>query len=132
MDELEDGPRLKILVVVDGFARARRTIQSASDLTAAADVQDLAGLEKLRGVRSVCAWVRTPCRSSSHGPSGTGSDGSGAILFVEAGSPRHSAYIERFNGKLGDDLTELEIFAPFEVARRLVGRFREIYNDHRP
>ena len=47
-------------------------------------------------------------------------------LCIEPGSPWENGYIESFNGKLRDELLNLEIFDTFIVKMWLVSRDREI------
>jgi transposase InsO family protein len=53
-------------------------------------------------------------------------------LFIEPGSPWENGYIESFNGKLRDELLNLEIFTTLEEAKVLTGWWRKEYNEFRP
>ena len=53
-------------------------------------------------------------------------------LFIEPGSPWENGYIESFNGKLRDELLNLEIFTTLEEAKVLIERWRKEYNQVRP
>ena len=55
-----------------------------------------------------------------------------APLFIEPGSPWENGYIESFNGKLRDELLNLEIFDTLYEAKVLVERWRWEYNTIRP
>jgi putative transposase len=41
-------------------------------------------------------------------------------LYIEPGSPWENGYIESFNGKLRDELLNLEIFTTLEEAKVLI------------
>jgi transposase InsO family protein len=53
-------------------------------------------------------------------------------LFIEPGSPWENVYNESFNGKLRDELLNLEIFYTLEEAQVLIERWRKEYNTFRP
>ena len=53
-------------------------------------------------------------------------------LFIEPGSPWENGYIESFNGKLRDELLNLEIFTTLEEAKVLIEQWRREYNQIRP
>ena len=51
---------------------------------------------------------------------------------IEPGSPWENGYIESFNGKLRDELLNLEIFDTLWEAKILIERWRREYNQIRP
>jgi len=53
-------------------------------------------------------------------------------LFIEPGSPWENGYVESFNGKLGDELLDREIFYTLLEARTLIEDWRQHYNQVRP
>ena len=53
-------------------------------------------------------------------------------LFIEPGSPWENGYIESFNGKLGDELLNREIFYTLQEAKILIEQWRKEYNQIRP
>ncbi len=53
-------------------------------------------------------------------------------LFIEPGSPWDNGYIESFNGKLGDELLNGEIFYTLLETKVLIERWRVHYNTVRP
>ena len=53
-------------------------------------------------------------------------------LFIEPGSPWENGYIESFNGKLRDELLNLEQFDTLLEAQVLIERWRKEYNHIRP
>ena len=53
-------------------------------------------------------------------------------LFIEPGSPWENGYIESFNGKLRDELLNIEIFDTLLEAKVLTERWRREYNAIRP
>lgn len=53
-------------------------------------------------------------------------------LFISPGSPWENGYIESFNGKLRDELLNIEIFDTLMEAKVLIDRWRRDYNHIRP
>jgi len=53
-------------------------------------------------------------------------------LYTEPGSPWENGYIESFNGKLRDELLNLEIFDTLLEAKVLAKRWKREYNTFRP
>jgi len=53
-------------------------------------------------------------------------------LYIEPGSPWENGYLESFNGKLRDELLNVEIFDTLLEAQVLVERWRRHYNTMRP
>ncbi len=53
-------------------------------------------------------------------------------LYITPGSPWENGYIESFNGKLRDELLNLEIFDTLFEAKVLIDRWRREYNHVRP
>jgi putative transposase len=53
-------------------------------------------------------------------------------LLIEPGSPWANGCIESFNGKLWDELLNLEIFRTLEEAKVLIEQWRREYNKIRP
>ena len=56
----------------------------------------------------------------------------GVRTYIEPGSPWENGYIESFNGKLRDELLNMEIFDTLGEAKVLVERWRRDYNQIRP
>jgi len=48
--------------------------------------------------------------------------------FIEPGSPRENGYLESFNGKVRDELLNVESFDTLFEAQVLVERWRKHYN----
>ena len=53
-------------------------------------------------------------------------------LYIEPGSPWENGYVERFNGKLRDELLNVEVFETLKEAQVLVERWRRAYNQRQP
>jgi len=53
-------------------------------------------------------------------------------LFIEPGSPWENGFVESFNGRMRDELLNLERFDTLHEAKVLVERWRHVYNRIRP
>ena len=53
-------------------------------------------------------------------------------LYIEPGSPWENGYVESFNGKLRDELLNVEVFDTLWEAKVLAERWRREYNQKRP
>jgi len=49
-------------------------------------------------------------------------------LFIEPGSPWENGHVESFNGKLRDELLDMEVFDTLLEAKVLIERWRVEYN----
>ena len=121
-----DGRVLKLLNVVDEFTRealaihvARRidsdqTIQCSnpSPTPAARPLRQRPGTDRARK-----DW----CRFRHVG-----------TAFIEPGSPWQNAYVESFNGRLRDELLDVEQFSCLTEAVVVIEDWRQDYNAHRP
>jgi putative transposase len=130
-DETADLRRLKLTNVVDEFTREALAIDVNRSSTAD-DLIDL--LERLVAERGaptylrmdngpeLTAWaLRDWCRMS-----GT------KTLYIEPGSPWENAYVESFNGRVRDELLNIEEFGSLIEARIVVEAWRVEYNTWRP
>ena len=130
-DRTEDGRQLKVLTLVDEFTRESLCLHVARHIKARDVIDQLATLFIERGAPT---HIR-----SDNGPEFIANDlrqwlssmGS-STLFIEPGSPSQNAYIESFNGKLSDELLNLEEFTSLAEARHLAETWRIEYNQIRP
>ena len=53
-------------------------------------------------------------------------------LLIEPGTPWENGYVEAFNGKLGDELLDREIFTTLTEAKILIEEWCKEYNQVRP
>lgn len=130
-DRTDDGRSIRMLTIMDEYTRECLAIDVSRRLNSVDVIEQLADLFIFRGIpkyiRSdngpefVAKQVRNWLRKS-----GT------QTLYVEPGSPWENGYIESFNGKLRDELLNLEIFDTLLEAKVLVERWRREYNTLRP
>jgi transposase InsO family protein len=130
-DKTEDGRKLKFLTVEDESTRESLALEVERRRTAH-DVKEI--LEYLFLVRGKPEYLR-----SDNGPEFIARevrqwlrDSEAGPWSIEPGSPWQNAYIESFNGKLRDELLNLERFLGLEEAKYVAERWRLDYNHHRP
>ncbi len=130
-DQTADGRVLKLLNVVDEFTREALAIHVARRIDAD---QTVNVLERLANQRGAPAHVRCDngpeltahalrdwCRFRHTG-----------TAFIEPGSPWQNAYVESFNGRLRDELLDVEQVSCLAEAVVVIEDWRQDYNAHRP
>ncbi len=120
-----------MLTIVDGYTRECLAVDVARRLRAGDVLDHLAEVFVYRGVPE---YIR-----SDNGPELMAntvrkwlSRMGVKTLFIEPGSPWENGYIESFNGKLRDELLNVEIFDTLFEAKVLVEGWRRQYNTLRP
>ncbi len=126
-----DGRAFRMLNVIDEYTRECLAIDVARRLTSDDVLERLSDLFVRRGLPD---HIR-----SDNGPEFTAKavrEWLGRVgvktLFIEPGSPWENGYIESFNGKLGDELLDGEVFDTLLEAKVLIERYRVRYNTVRP
>ena len=126
-----EGRAFRILTILDEYTRQCLSIMVARKITAQDVIDQLGELFLARGVpehirsdngpeftaRAIRQWLR---------------DLGVKTLYIEPGSPWENGYIESFNGKLRDELLNVEIFATLLEAQVLIENWRKDYNQIRP
>jgi putative transposase len=122
-----DGRPLRLLTVIDEFSRECLAIDVARRITSDEVLGRLTQLFVLRGTP---AYLR-----SDNGPEFTARvvrDWLARVgvktLYIEPGSPWENGYIESFNGRLRDELLNLEVFDTVLEAKVLCEQWRRHYN----
>ncbi len=126
-DRIEDGRKIRLLVVIDEFTRECLAIEVARSFTARQVVEILRYLFAVRGVPK---YIR-----SDNGPEFVAKElckwldqADVETLFIAPGSPWENGYVESFNGKFRDELLNRELFLSLAEARWVVDRWRLDYN----
>jgi transposase InsO family protein len=126
-----DGRALRLLTVLDEYRRECLAIEVERKLTSD-DV--LACLARLFVERGIPAYLRSD--NGSEFTADAVRDWLCRIgvrtLYIEPGSPWENGYLESFNGKLRDELLNVEIFDTLLEAKVLIERWRIHYNTVRP
>jgi putative transposase len=130
-DETSDGRRLKLANIVDEHTREALAMRVGRTCTADDLVAVLAGLVTDRGAPEqlrmdngpeLIAWaLRDWCRLRQTRTS-----------YIEPGSPWENPYIESFNGRVRDELLNIEEFTSLTVAQVVIEAWRIEYNTYRP
>jgi len=127
---IEDGRKIRLLVVIDEFTRECLAIEVARSFTAWQVVEVLRYLFAVRGVPKLIRSDNGPefvamelCKWLDQADVKT--------LFIAPGSPWENGYVESFNGKLRDELLNGELFLSVAEARWVVDRWRLDINHHR-
>jgi putative transposase len=130
-DQTADGRMLKLLNVVDEFTREALAMHVARSINAD---QTVAVLDRLAARRGVPAHIRC-----DNGPELTAHAlrdwcrfSRTETAFIEPGAPWQNAYVESFNGRVRDELLDVEQFNGLAEATVVIDDWRQDYNAHRP
>jgi transposase InsO family protein len=130
-ERLENGKRVRLLVVMDEYTRESLAIDVARHFSGQ-DVVEL--LRYLFAVRGCPAYIR-----SDNGPEFISSavqkwlEKAGVeTLYIAPGSPWENGYIESFNSRFRDELLNRELFLSVSELRYVADRWRMDYNHYRP
>lgn len=130
-DRTHNGRTFRMLTIIDEFTRECLSIDVDRRLSSDRVLERLTELFAQRGAPD---YIR-----SDNGSEFTAkkvrrwlSELSVKTLFIEPGSPWENGYVESFNGKLRDELLNMEIFDTLREAQVLVERWRKHYNTVRP
>jgi transposase InsO family protein len=126
-----DGRAFRILNIIDEYTRECLAIKVARRLCSKDVLEQLGDLFVLRGIP---AFIRSDngsefiaCKLREWlGRLGV------RTLYIEPGSPWENGYIESFNGKMRDELLNIEIFDTLKEAQVLSEWWRRQYNTIRP
>jgi putative transposase len=130
-DETSDRRRIKLCNIVDEFTREALAIRVGRSCTADDVVEVIAGLVTERGTPAFLrsdngpefiAWaLRDYCRMTLMRTS-----------YIEPGSPWENPFVESFNGRLRDELLNIEEFGSVAEAKVVIEDWRQEYNNYRP
>ena len=122
-----NGRPVRMLTLIDEFTRECLAIDVARRMTSEDVLERLSDLFIQRGPPE---YIR-----SDNGPEFTAhrvrdwlENVSVKTLFIEPGSPWENGFIESFNGKLRDELLNVELFDTLLEAKVLIERWRVHYN----
>jgi putative transposase len=130
-DQTLAGRQVKLLNVVDEFTREALAMHVAHNITAD---QTVAVLDALARDRGAPAHVRC-----DNGPELTANAlrdwcrfTAAESAFIEPGAPWQNPYVESFNGRVRDELLDVEQFSCLAEARVVIADWRDDYNHNRP
>jgi transposase InsO family protein len=130
-DETSDRRRIKLCNIVDEHTREALAIRVARTCTGEDVVVAISEIVAERGAPAylradngpeLVAWtLRDYCRMTLMRTS-----------YIEPGSPWENPFVESFNGRLRDELLNIEEFGSITEARVIIEDWRTEYNTYRP
>ena len=130
-DQAFNGRAIKLLNIVDEFTREALAMHAAHNITAEDTVRVLEQLARERGAPEhgrcdngpelTAHALRDWCRLARTG-----------TAFIEPGAPWQNPFVESFNGRVRDELLDIEQFSCLAEAKVLIADWREDYNQQRP
>jgi putative transposase len=130
-DETSDRRRLKLCNIVDEHTREALAIRVDRTCTAEDVIAVIEDLVLVRGAPrhlradngpELIAWaLRDYCRMA-----GT------RTAYIEPGSPWENPFVESFNGRIRDELLNIEEFGSITEAKVIIEDWRTEYNTYRP
>ena len=130
-DQTADGRVIRLLNVVDEYTREALAMHVDRSIDADATV---AVLERLVAERGSPTHIR--CDNGTELTSRALKDwcrfSHTEIAYIEPGSPWQNPYVESFNGKVRDEILNVEEFSCLAEARVVIEDYREDYNHRRP
>jgi len=131
LDRLQSGKKIRMLTVIDEYTRKCLAIRVGSTLKSDDVLDTLSTLFITEGTPD---YIR-----SDNGSEFTAKtlrewieSVSVKTAYIEPGSPWENGYNESFNGKLRDELLNMEIFYSLKEAQVLIEQWRRHYNEVRP
>ena len=125
-----DGRAFRLLTILDEYTRKCLTIHAKRQMNHQDVLDRLAELFVNRGVPE---YIRSDNGSKFTAQAVRDWLKSVGVktLYIEPGSPWENGYVESFNGKLRDELLNVEIFDTLWEAKVLAERWRREYNQRR-
>ncbi len=130
-DRTRDGRKFRMLTVIDEFTRECLAIVAERRLNSQDVLSVLAELMMARGVPDHIRSDNGPEFAAIAVREWIGKVGA-RTLFIEPGSPWENGYNESFNGRLRDELLNVELFNDLREAKVLIERWRRHFNTVRP
>jgi putative transposase len=130
-DRTHNGRKYRMLNVIDEFTHECLAIRVARRLKAIDVIDVLSDLFILRGVPGHIRSDNGPEFVAKALRAWIGAVGA-KTAYIAPGSPWENGYVESFNGKLRDELLNVEVFNSLREAQVLIENWRRHYNTIRP
>jgi putative transposase len=130
-DVLDDGRRLRVLVIVDDFSRECLALVVDNSLSGRRVARELDRVVEWRG-RPLQIVSDNGTELTSHAILRWQEDCGVAWHYIAPGKPMQNGYIESFNGRMRDELLNESLFMGLDHARQLIGAWIADYNTARP
>ena len=130
-DQLVDGRRFRVLVVVDDFTRECLALVVDTSLSGARVVRALDAIIVLRGRPLMIVsdnGTELTSRAVLQWQEGAGVE----WHYIAPGKPVQNAFVESLNGRFRDECLNEHMFRGLPEARRIIEEWRRDYNAHRP
>jgi transposase InsO family protein len=130
-DRTRDTRKFRMLCVVDEFTREALAIRVGRKLDSNHVIEVLADLCLVHGVPEHIRSDQGPEFIATAVKDWIAAVGA-KTAYIEKSSPWENGYVESFNGKLRDELLNIEIFSSLREAQILIENWRRHYNTVRP
>ncbi|ONF97289.1 IS2 transposase TnpB [Sphingomonas jeddahensis] len=130
-DALFDGRRLRALTVVDAFTREVLAIDVHQGIKGEQVVEVMARISSTRGAPRTIRVDNGP-EFISKALDRWAYENGVTLDFSRPGKPTDNAFVELFNGRLGDECLNTHWFLSLEDARAKIEGWRRDYNESRP
>jgi putative transposase len=130
-DQAFNGRAIKLLNIVDEFTREALAMHAAHSITADDTVRILEALARERGAPEHVRCDNGP-ELTAHAMRDWCRFAKAGTAFIEPGAPWQNAFVESFNGRVRDELLDVEQFSCLAEAKVLIADWREDYNQRRP
>jgi putative transposase len=130
-DQAFNGRAIKLLNIVDEFTREALAMHVAHNITADDTVGVLDQLARERGAPEHVRCDNGP-ELTAHALRDWCRFTKAATAFIEPGAPWQNPFVESFNGRVRDELLDVEQFSCLAEAKVVIGDWREDYNQRRP
>jgi putative transposase len=130
-DQAVNGRAIKLLNIVDEFTREALAMEVATSITAEDTVRVLDRLARERGAPEHVRCDNGP-ELTAHALRDWCRFSRAETAFIEPGAPWQNPFVESFNGRVRDELRDVEQFSGLAEARVVIADWRDDYNHHRP
>jgi putative transposase len=130
-DQAVNGRAIKLLNIVDEFTREALAMEVATSITAEDTVRVLDRLARERGAPEHVRCDNGP-ELTAHALRDWCRFSRAETAFIEPGAPWQNPFVESFNGRVRDELLDVEQFSGLAEARVVIADWRDDYNHHRP
>lgn len=130
-DQLVDGRRFRVLVVVDDFTRECLALVVDTSLSGQRVARELDALIALRG-RPLMVVSDNGTELTSRAILQWQEDSQVEWHYIAPGKPMQNGFVESLNGRFRDECLNEHMFRNLPSARRLIEEWRMDYNVYRP
>jgi putative transposase len=130
-DQLVDGRRFRVLVIVDDFTRECLALVVDTSLSGQRVVRELEALIALRG-RPLMMVSDNGTELTSRAILQWQEDSRVEWHYIAPRKPMQNGFVESLNGRFRDECLNEHMFRNLPSARRLIEEWRTDYNAHRP